>query len=102
MPQDKHSKDVSLPKSQSNPQDEAAAQDEEVSIWEELGIPPPDYRDESLAPEVDRDLLLQLVRKELPERTTRAVHHLIISFKSWSKAHAEIVAEEFRRTQGDR
>ena len=62
--------------------------------------PPRQFQDESLAPEVDRELLQALVRRELTEETARAVYHLIHSFRSWNEAHAQILIEEFRRTQG--
>jgi hypothetical protein len=71
--------------------------DDEKSFWEELGVSPPEYRSESEAPKVDRSLLLEYLRGELPEFTARAVEHLIDSFRSWSRAHAESVAEEYLR-----
>ena len=62
--------------------------------------PPGEFQDESLAPEVDHDLLRALVRRELTEETARGVYHLIHSFRSWNEAHAQILIEEFRRTHG--
>lgn len=55
------------------------------------------FRDESLAPEVDRDLLLALVRRQLPEADARLVYRLIYSFKSWSEMHTQLLIEEFHR-----
>ena len=71
------------------------------TLWEEFGLAPPAYRNESLAPEVDRDLLQKLVRRELPDKTARVVYWLVYSFRSWTDAHAEIVVSEFRRTQDE-
>lgn len=50
-------------------------------------------RDESLAPVVDRDLLLRLVRQELPEEVVADVYRLIHSFNCWRDAHAQILVE---------
>ena len=58
----------------------------------------PPYRDEKLAPRVDHDLLLALVRKQLPDQTARDVYLLVESFKSWSDAYCELLAREFRET----
>jgi UDPglucose--hexose-1-phosphate uridylyltransferase len=41
------------------------------------------------------------INDTLPEETARAVYRLVHSFKSWSDARAEILVEEFRRTQGN-
>lgn len=60
-----------------------------------LGTPPA-FLDESLAPAVDRPLLAALARGELSEEQARAAYRLVVSFKSWSDAHAEAVAEAFR------
>ena len=69
------------------------------SLAAEFGLKKPPFRDEELAPEVDRELLTRLVRRELPESTMRTVHRLILSFASWNDAHAEIIATEFRRSR---
>jgi hypothetical protein len=69
-------------------------------FWRELGIADPEHCDESLAPEVDLDLLRQLVRHQLPETTASVVYRMIESFASWSQAHGKIVAQEFRRKKG--
>lgn len=58
--------------------------------------PPPTFQDESLAPAVDRPFLAALARGELSEEQARAAYRLVVSFKSWSDAHAEAVAEAFR------
>lgn len=57
------------------------------------------FRDDRLAPEIDRNLLQRLVRNELTVEASRAVFRLIHSFESWRNAHADIVVEEFRRSQ---
>jgi hypothetical protein len=67
------------------------------SLWSQLGLPEPEYLDESRAPPVDRSLLLRLIRRNLSAEQARTVYWLIISFVSWRDAHAELVAEEFRR-----
>lgn len=59
------------------------------------------FKDESLAPEVDHDLLRALVRHELDEPTARSVYEFIYSFKSWNEAHTEILSDEFRRNHGE-
>lgn len=58
------------------------------------------FRDEDLAPEVDRELLWALVRQELEEHTARAVYRLVYSFQSWNDAHTEILVGEFHRREG--
>lgn len=60
---------------------------------------PDAFRDESLAPEVDRDLLLALVRRQLSEDDSRLLYRLIYSFRSWNEAHAQVLIEEFQRRQ---
>lgn len=57
------------------------------------------FKDESIAPEVDRDLLLSLARGELPEGQSRLVYRLVYSFKSWCDAHTEVLTEEFHKSQ---
>jgi hypothetical protein len=59
--------------------------------------PPYPFEDESLAPEVDRPLLAALARGELSEEAAKAAYRLVATFKSWSDAHVEAVAEAFRR-----
>ena len=59
----------------------------------------PRFRDERLAPDIDRALLLALVRDELPERTARDVYRFIISFKSWSDAYCNLLVREYHATQ---
>jgi hypothetical protein len=77
-------------------------EDEELpkSLWAALGMPEPVFRDEAQAPTVDNELLVKLVRGELPERSARAVYRLVHSFKSWTNAHAQVVIAEYRRDQG--
>ncbi len=57
------------------------------------------FRNECLAPEVDHELLRRLARKELSRETSRMAFRLIHSFESWRNAHADVVVEEFQRTQ---
>ena len=67
------------------------------SLWKDLGLPEPRYRDESLAPEVDRELLRKLVRDELPVKTMRNVFRLVHCFESWNRAYTAALVEEQRR-----
>jgi hypothetical protein len=71
------------------------------SIWEALGLPEPRRSDDQIAPAVDRDLLVRLVRKQLPDDAARALYRLIHAFQSWNDAYAEVVVENFRRSQGE-
>lgn len=68
-----------------------------AELLERLHRAPDAFLDESLAPEVDRDLLQALVRRELPEADARLVYRLIHSFQSWNEAHTQVLIEEFRR-----
>lgn len=68
-------------------------------LLDRLHETPPVFEDESLAPEVDRKLLLALARGELPEGQARLVYRLVYSFKSWCDAHTEVLTEEFRKSQ---
>lgn len=79
--------------------DEAAGnrnKPELAELLERLHAMPPAFEDESLAPEVDRDVLVALVRRELPQEQARLVYWLIYAFKSWSDAHNDVLVEEFR------
>jgi hypothetical protein len=79
------------------------ADNEEVrSLWDELGLPEPPFFDENKAPPVDRELLRQLVRRELSEERDKAVGKLVVLFKSWSDAHLEVVREESRRRRDEK
>ena len=60
---------------------------------------PAKYQEEAKAPPVDRDLLFRLVRNELPREEVRRVYEIVDSFKSWTLAHDEIVAEQYERTR---
>jgi hypothetical protein len=60
----------------------------------------PAFRDESLAPAVEHELLRALVRRELPEATARDVHRFIHSFKSWSDAYCEALVQNSRGERG--
>jgi hypothetical protein len=65
------------------------------SLWEALHLPAPRRSDDPFAPEVDREFLRQLARKELTPDLVRAAYRLIHAFDSWKKAFAEIVVQEF-------
>ncbi len=62
-----------------------------------IRLQPDLFSDESLAPDIDLDLLCSLVRQELVEAEERLVHRLIICFESWRDAHNEILIQEFLR-----
>lgn len=66
-------------------------------LLDRLHKTPPVFEDESIAPEVDRELLLSLARGELPEDQERLVYRLVYSFKSWCDAHTEALTEEFHK-----
>lgn len=68
-----------------------------VETLERLHRTPPQFKDESLAPDVDRPLLVALVRQQLSVEEARLVYRLIHSFASWNAAHAEVLIEEFHR-----
>ena len=84
---------ISRPKPVPKPSDKSLYLEFERIMSEE-----PEFRDESLAPEIDEDLLRALVHRKLPEKSARLVYLLIYSFKSWYDAHTRILVEEFRRT----
>jgi hypothetical protein len=69
------------------------------SLWKALNLREPRRSDDRVAPEVDRNLLRRLVRKELPNELVRAVYRLIHAFDTWKKAFAEIVIEAFPGNQ---
>jgi hypothetical protein len=76
---------------------EPSGPDDEASLWSQLGLPEPPYLDERREPPINRALLLRLIRRELTSEQARAVYWLVVSFVSWRDAHAQLVAEEFRR-----
>jgi hypothetical protein len=55
------------------------------------------FLDDDLAPEVDLDLLWQLVRKELSRKEARLVYMLIDAFRSWDEAHTKVIVEHFHQ-----
>lgn len=75
--------------------------DEEFrSLWAELGLPEPEFLDESRAPPVNRELIEKLMRNELPRKAADEVYGCIVLFQSWSDAHKQVVDEELRRRAG--
>ena len=83
------------------PNDRESSPDEpaerSMAQWlEQLQAAPPAFEDESLAPEVDRKVLVSLVRRQLSREHARLIYQLIYSFQSWSDAHDEVLIEEFR------
>lgn len=77
--------------------DDERGDEETRSLWADLGLPEPAYLDERLAPKVDRELLVKLVRNELPASVARVAYRLIVMFASWSDVHDEVLAEKARR-----
>lgn len=69
------------------------------TFWAELGLTEPEFLDESLAPEIDEELLRLLVRQALPESAARAVYRRVYSFRSWHRAHAKVLLEELKRAR---
>ena len=63
--------------------------------WSELGVSAPAMEDDALAPEVDRALLVRLIRGELEESTAESVHRLVLAFPSWRDAYATAAETEF-------
>lgn len=86
---------------------ENAGQDDgQWQAWAaELGLTwPPKFRDESLAPPVDEELLGTLLRRELPEYKARGVLILVVSFQSWYDAYTRIMLDQYhqgRRAEND-
>lgn len=66
-------------------------------LLDHLNRTPLVFEDESVAPEVDCDVLSSLVRGELPEDQARLIYRLVYSFKSWCDAHSEILIKEARK-----
>jgi hypothetical protein len=76
-------------------------------FWrKELGMPPPEWLDDSLAPpigEKEREQLRQYARREisdeslLRELTVRTLH-----FRSWANEYSEICAQELRNKANDK
>jgi hypothetical protein len=67
------------------------------SAWREIGLSPPAFLDDRLAPAVDKSFLRRLVRDELPEAAAAIACRLILLFPSWSQAHQEVVDEIFKK-----
>lgn len=67
----------------------------EIDIWKELGVPKPQYEDETHAPPVDWDGLRALLRQELAEDRAREITLLLVRFRSWAEGMAEVARESF-------
>ena len=67
------------------------------SFWSKLGLPETEYIDDELAPEIDKALLLRLVRQELSEDVARPLYRLIYSFSSWHQAYSAVMIDELKR-----
>ena len=72
-----------------------------INQLELLHRPPQRYLDDDLAPDIDLDLLRQLVRRQLLPSQARLVYGLVHAFRSWDEAHTAIIVEEFRARRWD-
>lgn len=75
--------------------DEAALR-RQLDELHQMGFRPCNFRDESDAPDVDEQLLLRLIRRELPEEHAALVYRLVYSFQSWHAAFSRLMREESR------
>jgi len=66
-----------------------------------MGFRPCNFRDESEAPPVDEQLLLRLVRRELPEKIAALVYRLVYSYQSWHTAFSRLVREGFAKSNDE-
>jgi hypothetical protein len=57
------------------------------------------FLDERLVPAVDCELLLALVRDELPDSIARDVFRFVHLFKSWNDAYCNVLVQEHRAMQ---
>lgn len=64
---------------------------------EALGLVRLAFRDESSAPEVDHQLLLDLAGRQLSEPVARLVYRLVYSYPSWHEAFTQAVIQYARR-----
>ena len=71
--------------------------DEELPPWFKALILPKPWMEDRYAPEVDRDLLRRLARKEPSRDQFRAVYMLIEAFGCWRDAWRDIIVEEFHK-----
>lgn len=83
------------------PTEDQPADKRPETLLDWLNKPRPPFKDESLAPAVDRELLWRLVRDELPEDQERGCYRLIYSFRSWDQAHTEILTQHYRETNAE-
>lgn len=81
------------------PNEDRSADKKPETLLDWLNKPRPPFKDESLAPIVDRELLWKLVRDELPEDQERGAYRLIYSFRSWDEVHTEILTEHYHQTK---
>lgn len=86
-----------MPERKFNDEEKEALERETKALREFLGVTEPVRRDDEWAPPVDRDLILKLVRRELPENEARGVYKLIQLFQVWNDAHQVVLISEFHR-----
>ena len=70
-----------------------------LSFWNSLGLPAPEWQDESTAPPVHEDLIRQYVRRELARQEFNEVRYNVTHFRSWARVLCRIGVEEFRERQ---
>jgi len=75
--------------------------DEAQTFWQGFGLPPPRYEDERCAPPVDRQALLALIERRLPEKEARELYRLTFRFRSWADALTELRVASLRKARPD-
>ncbi len=83
------------------PTDDRSMEKLPESLLVELDKPRPPFKDESLAPAVERALLWRLVRGELSDAEAEGAYRLVYSFRSWDEAHTEILVQHYHETKHD-
>ena len=85
---------------ESEPANEEEREARRRQLWlKTLGVSPPEWEDEALAPPVDRELVRAFVRRTLTESQDRHVDDLISRYRSWSRACTDAAVEAYREDQ---
>lgn len=79
-----------------NREPDAPDEQQDFSLWGELGMTEPEPLADGRAPPVEWTLLRRLVRQELSERAARVAYGLIHTYPEWKTAHAQVLVEEFK------
>lgn len=72
-----------------------APADEPGSIWDQVGLPKPEYQEGG--PPVDREALQALVEKRLPAEEVREIYRLTFRFRAWADALADLDLANLKR-----